>query len=83
MDLCQTFDLEPKLNDILDAAREHLQSISKRSKGLRDVFLLDEIIRTSSAECTQTILEGLISKLVAICGHRDLLDVKLVTIPKA
>ena len=83
MDLCQTFDLEPKLNDILDAAREHLQSISKRSKGLRDVFLLDEIIRTSSAECTQTILEGLISKLVAICGNRDLLDVKLVTIPKA
>ena len=83
MDLCQSFDIEPKLNEIIDAAREHLCSISKRSKGLRDVFLLDEIIRTSSAECTQTILEGLISKLVAICGHRDLLDVKLVTIPKA
>ena len=81
MDLCQATGLDTKLAQILDAARQHLRSISKRSQRIKSVFLFDEIISTSSAKITKPTLDCLSSKLVAICGHKDLLDVKLVTIP--
>ena len=82
MDLCQSPELESKLSEIMDAAKQHLQSVSKRSSRLKNVFLFDEVIRTSSAQITKASLEGLSCKFVAICLHKELLDIKLETIPR-
>ena len=55
--------------------------MQRRSKRLRKVFLFEEIITISSAQITRSSLESLSSKLAAICVHKDLLNIKLETIP--
>ena len=71
------------LDEFLAAAREHLCSISKRSQRLEAVFLFDEIIKSSLRDEDQLgdALENLGSKLVAVCDHKELMDVRPKTIP--
>ena len=83
MDKCNPEDAKEVLDGILETAREHLGSISARSKKLKATFLFHEVIKTSAADEDQLedTLENLCSILAAVCNHRELMDVRLKTIP--
>ena len=68
-------------DSILKTAKEHLQSIARRSSRLKRAVLFDEVIRTSSAEGTRDNFEELCGKVFAVCSHKDLLDVRARTYP--
>ena len=61
----------------------HELSISRRSKRLKAAFLYNEVIKTSAADedQLQDTLENLCTILAAVCSHRELMDVRMRTIP--
>ena len=83
MDKCKGEDVNKVLNEILETAQEHLGSISKRSNRLKAAFLYNEVIQTSAADEDQleATLGNLSSKLVAVCDHSELMNVRLKTMP--
>ena len=83
MDKCNPEEVKELLDGVLETAQEHLGSISTRSKRLRAAFLYNEVIKTSAADedQLQDTLENLCTILAAVCNHRELMDVRLKTIP--
>ena len=83
IDKCEKMQTKETLKEILESAKEHLDSISRRSSCLKSAFLYNEVIPTSAADKDQLegTLQNLISLLVAVCDHRDLMDVRLKTMP--
>ena len=82
MDQCKP-DVKDLLAKVLETAREHLESIATRSNRLKKAFLFNEVIETSAADEAQlgSYLENLCGKLSAVCDHKELMDVRLKTIP--
>ena len=83
MDKCKPEEVKELLDEVQKTAREHLSSISRRSKKLRAAFLYNKVIKTSAADKDQLqdTLENLCTILAAVCNHRELMDVRLKTIP--
>ena len=83
MDKCNPMDAEELFGGILETAREHLASISIRSNRLKKAFLYDEVLQTSAADehSLEDTLGNLRAVLAAICDHRELMDIRLKTIP--
>ena len=83
MDKCEKSDTKETLKNILETAKEHLDSISRRSSRVKSAFLYNEVIPTSAADEDQLegTLQNLTSLLVAVCDHRELMDVRLKTMP--
>ena len=82
MDQCKP-DVKDLLAKVLETAQEHLESIATRSNRLNKAFLFNEVIETSAADEAQleSYLENLCGKLSAVCDHKQLMDVRLKTIP--
>ena len=82
-DKCSPREAEQLFGGILETAQEHLASISIRSKKLKTAFLYNAVVKTSAAdeEHLQDTLGNLCAILAAICDHRELMDVRLKTIP--
>ena len=76
-------DADEKLNTMLQAAQEHLDSISRRSNKLKAAFLYNEILKTSAKDEDHlgVILERLSSILAAVCDHGELMNVKPLVMP--
>ena len=70
-----------KFKDILSEVMEHLTFIAENSKTVETIFLVDEIVQSSSLEASEKSLKLISDKLSEICIHKDLLDVKIRTIP--
>ena len=83
MDKCKPKEAKELLDGVQETARECLSSKSRRSKKLRAAFLYNEVIETSAADedQLQDTLENICSILAAVCNHRELMDVRLKTIP--
>ena len=78
--------ISASLSDVMSTAREYLEEIAKKSKG-RKPFIFDRVFQTSLDLTTQanlkSVLDDLMSNLVAVFGHRKLMDVQLRSVPKA
>ena len=68
---------------ILTTAKKHLKSIAAQSNSLKHAFIFNEIIQTSSAVVTKDSLDGLVSKIVAICCHEQLMNTQLRNMPNS
>ena len=68
-------------SSILTTAKNHLKSIASRSKSLKQAFIYDEIIKTSSAHVTKDSLDKLVARLVAVCAHKRLLNTRTRNVP--
>ena len=76
MDKCNPEEVKDLLDGVLETAREHLGSISTRSKRLKAAFLYNEVLKTSAADKDQfqNTLENLSTILAAVCNHRELME---------
>ena len=59
---------EDSFKKVLQHAKQHISLISNNDK----VFLLNEVLRTSSAEATKENLTDYHIKLLTLCSHQDL-----------
>ena len=78
--------ISDRLSDVFTTAKEHLEEIAKKSEN-RTPFIFDRIFRTSldlnTQDMLKPVLDDIMSNLVAVFGHSDLMDVKLRPVPKS
>ena len=68
-------------SSILTTAKNHLKSIASRSNSLKEAFIYDEIIKTSSKTVDKASLDEFVAKLVAVCAHKRLLNTRTRNVP--
>ena len=73
------------LSSVLTTAKEHLETIAKRNKN-KNPLIFDRVFEAFLSQGDaklETFLDDLMSNLVAVFGHCDLMDVKLRAVPKS
>ena len=80
--------LKDRLSSVLQAAQEHLNMIAKRSNSKKP-FIFHRVYESTlvndltSPDKLKSLLDNLMSNLVAVFGHADLMGVELKAVPKS